>query len=100
MSKLSTGSLCLTTLLEQAKLGHSAFSKADNGKIYFNVTMWQNDEVDKFGNTFALSLNSKKEKQEVEAKCYIGNLKYVEKKETPIVANDLPSEKELNDLPF
>jgi len=100
MSKLSTGSLCLTTLIEQAKKGHSAFSKADNGKIYFNITMWENDEPDKFGNQFSLSLNSKKEKRETEEKVYIGNCKYAEKKETPLNENDAKNLDLPDDLPF
>ena len=90
----------MTTILEQAKAGHSAFSKAENGKIYFNVGMWQNDELDKFGNSYSMQLNSKKEKQETEAKVYIGNLKVMEKKETPITATDIPSVEEISDLPF
>lgn len=101
MSKFSTGSLCLTTILEQAKAGHSAFTKAENGKIYFNVGMWENEEADKFGNNMSMQLNSKKEKQESESKCYIGNLKWMEKKETPIQQDDIPSPQELaDDLPF
>lgn len=99
MSKFSTGSLCLTTILEQAKAGHSAFSKADNGKIYFNVGLWENEEADKFGNNMSMQLNSKKDSNE--PKCYIGNLKWTEKKETHISQDEIPTPEQLaDDLPF
>jgi len=49
-NRLLTGSLCLTEIVEKAKQGHSAFTKAANGKIYFNILQWLNSEPDKFGN--------------------------------------------------
>lgn len=75
MAQLRTGSLCFTDILAKAKEGHSAFSKAQNGKIYFNVTVWHNEETDKYGNDSSIMLNSHKDKREQEGKCYIGNLK-------------------------
>jgi len=50
MSKLLYGSLDFSKLLELAKAGNKAFSKADNGKIYLNLNVWINDEKDQFGN--------------------------------------------------
>lgn len=88
MSKLLNASICLTDILEQAKKGHSAFSKASNGKIYFNANIWINDEKDKYGNDAALSLNSKKENKEKEGKCYIGNAKYSKSSVKEIDKND------------
>lgn len=76
MSKLLNASICLTDILEQAKKGHSAFSKGKNGKIYFSANIWINDEKDKYDNDASLSLNSKKENKEKEGKIYIGNAKY------------------------
>ena len=73
-----TGSLCLSQINEAAKAGHSAFSKAANGKIYFNILQWENDEADKFGNNFSVQLNAKKDAPETEKKMYIGNCKYTE----------------------
>jgi hypothetical protein len=81
MSQLFTGSICLTDLIEQARKQHSAFAKAENGKIYFNVQTWLNDEPDKFGNTMSHALNSKKDFKEKEGKVYIGNSKRMESKE-------------------
>ena len=49
-NKFFFGSICVTDLIEQLKLKHSAFSKAQNGKIYANVNVWLNEEKDKFGN--------------------------------------------------
>jgi len=66
------GSICLTDLLKEAKAGHSAFSKAGNGKIYCNFTGWCNDNKDDFKD-FSLQLNSTKEKSDAEGKVYFGN---------------------------
>lgn len=98
-SKLYTGSVCLTDLIEKAKEKHSAVSKsASNGKIYVNVLLWENETVDKFGNSHSLQLNSTKDKKETEGKVYVGNFKPVELKQqssTEVKDTDLP-----NDLPF
>lgn len=94
-----TGSICLTELVEQAKKGHSAFSKANNGKIYFNILEWLNDEADKYGNTISIQLNSTKEKKDSEGKVYIGNCKPLEQK--PITQNEVNTlANEVDDLPF
>lgn len=93
------GSICLSDLFEKAKEGHSAFSRAKNGKIYLNFTQWVNDEPDTFGNHSSFQLSSKKEKRESEGKVYFGNAKKSEApaNEAPITAQSMPS---LNDLPF
>ncbi len=103
MSKMFTGSICLTDLIENAKKKHSCFSKSQaNGKIYANVILWENDETDKFGNTHSLQLNSSKENKESEGKIYIGNMKPVEKKE-PVPLTDMDAKTftgVVDDLPF
>ena len=48
MNQLFYGSICLTDLIEKAKSKHSAFSKAQNGKIYANVNVWLNETPDKY----------------------------------------------------
>ncbi len=101
MSKLNSGSLCLTDLIEQAKKGHSAFTKAGNGKIYVNVLLWDNDELDKYGNKYSMQLNSTKEMKDTEGKIYVGNFKPVEKKEPePLKKTDLEDLPLTDDLPF
>ena len=102
MSQLINGSICLTDLIAKAKEQHSSFTKATNGKIYANITMWVNDEPDTYGNTVSLQLNSTQEKREAEGKVYIGNGKPAKKKEPEAVgATDLANIDEgLEDLPF
>ena len=52
---------------------HSAFTVHQNGKIYVNLTIWHNDEFDKYGNNVSIQLNSKQEQRASEGKVYIGN---------------------------
>ena len=103
-NKLYSGSICVTDLLEQLKNGHSSFVKvASNGKIYCNVLLWENSELDKYNNSHSLQLNSKKENKDKEVKAYVGNFKPIEKKnfQSAITNSDLnqilPNE---SDLPF
>jgi len=101
MSQLYYGSICLTDLLANAKLPHSAFTKAANGKIYANINIWLNDEADKFGNVIGLQLNSTQEMQASEGKVYIGNAKKSERKEPEALSTETASElPEIDDLPF
>jgi hypothetical protein len=93
------GSICLSDISEQYKKGHSAFSKADNGKIYMNYTGWVNDATDNFKD-FSIQLNSKQGKQESEGKVYVGNGKIKPPTQQPqsnlegsvsdVVIDDLP----------
>jgi len=102
MSKLFSGSICITDLLENAKKMHSAFSKSQtNNKIYCNILIWENDEPDKYQNTHSIQLNSSKDKKDTEEKIYIGNAKPIERKEPkPVTSNDVNDLPEPNDLPF
>jgi len=98
MSKLLYGSIDFTKLLELAKAGNKAFSKAENGKIYLNINIWINDEKDQYGNDASIQSNFKDATKE--EKIYFGNLKISEKKEAePLQAgnNDVPNP---DDLPF
>lgn len=87
MSQSFYGSICLTDLIEQAKKKHSAFTKADNGKIYANVTVWLNDELDKYGNIMSAQLNPTKERKDADGRPYIGNFKQSQAK--PISDRDV-----------
>ena len=71
MSKLRTASICYTDLAEAAKSGHTAFSRAKNGTVYFNVAIWDNDEVNKFGQDVSIALSPKKDT--ASERIYIGN---------------------------
>lgn len=98
--KLLTGSMCLTDIVKQAKKGHSAFSKAKNGKIYFNIKQWINEEEDRFGNHAKIMLNPKKDAET--DKVYIGNAKmYKQQEPTPIANEDIKNLATAeDDLPF
>lgn len=97
--KLMTGSICLSELNEQAKKGHSAFSRGKNGRIYLNVKVWLNEEKDQYGNNASVQLNPKKDMEK--ENIYIGNLKYAEAKEPdPLKENDMSNIPDDDDLPF
>lgn len=102
MNQLFSGSICLTDLIEKAKQGHSAFSRSQNGKVYFNILIWENEEIDKFGNIMSIQLSSKKENRDKEGNIYIGNAKKFEKQEPkPLNQNDINElTSPLDDLPF
>jgi hypothetical protein len=98
------GSICVTDLIEQIKVKHSAFSKGKNGKIYCNATVWLNKEVDKYDNIMSLQLAPTKERKDIDAKLYIGNFKKSEGAK-PVADKDVTkAEKEfeaaVSDLPF
>jgi hypothetical protein len=91
MSEFILGSMCLTTLIEKAKEGHSAFSKsAKDGRVYFNYAEWINDEPNEYGQHSSILLSSSKEKKDAEGKVYVGNGKKFENK--PVTASDLPQD--------
>lgn len=88
MNQLFGGSICLTELIEQAKKGHSAFSKAQNGKVYFNILTWLNEKEDKYGNIMSHQLSSQKDMREVEGLIYIGNSKALQSSK-PVSVSDV-----------
>lgn len=91
MSEFILGSMCLTTLIQKAKEGHSAFTKSpSNGKVYFNYAEWINDEPNQFGNHSSILLSSTKDRKELEGKVYIGNGKKFGDK--PMPDSDLPGD--------
>lgn len=99
MSILLNGSICLTDLIAHAKQQHSAFSKAKNGKIYFNFSQWVNDEANEYGHHSSVLLNSTKEMKEQESKVYIGNAKKVETKTAESITQSDVEDLD-DDLPF
>jgi hypothetical protein len=89
------GSIDFSKLLEQAKTGNKAFTKNENGKIYLNVKVWVNDELDKYGN--CASFQSSFKGAQKEDKFYFGNLKESEQIVEEVTAQDIP---DTTDLPF
>lgn len=97
MSKLLSGSICITDLLNAAKQGHKAFSRSvKNGKVYCNISVWLNDEKDQFGNIASMQVTFKDATND--DRFYFGNLKEFETNQ-PLTENssDIPDD---NDLPF
>ena len=88
MNQLFGGSICLTELIEKAKKGHSAFSKAQNGKVYVNILTWLNEKEDKYGNIMSHQLSSQKDLREVEGLVYIGNSKALQSSK-PVTSKDI-----------
>lgn len=98
MSEFILGSICMSTLIEKAKAGHSAFSKsAKDGKIYFSFAEWINDEANEYGQHSSILLSSHKDKKDSEGKVYIGNGKKFENK--PVTATDMPSDNWDSNIP-
>lgn len=111
MNQLFGGSICFTELIEQAKKGHSAFSKAQNGKVYCNILTWLNEKEDKYGNIMSHQLSSQKDMREAEGLIYIGNSKAlqsskpVSKSDVDVNLDNVPVREKQNineesDLPF
>lgn len=113
MNQLFGGSICFTELIEQAKKGHSAFSKAQNGKVYCNILTWLNEKEDKYGNIMSHQLSSQKDMREAEGLIYIGNSKAlqsskpVSKSDVDVNLDNVPvrekqniNEEPSDDLPF
>lgn len=75
MSNFKLGSICIDDLYAASKAGHSSVTVAKNGKKYANIVIWDNGEVDKYGNTGSIQLNSAKDQKQSESKIYIGNIK-------------------------
>ena len=89
MSKLLTGSIDVTKIVKERLF------KGEKG-TYLNVSVWINDEEDKFGNIASIQQSTKKD----EPKLFIGNLKEYKKPEdriTPDQNTGLPIDE---DFPF
>jgi hypothetical protein len=98
MSNRINSSICLTDLADKYRAGHSAFTKANNGKVYVNLTTWINDTADNYGNNVSHQLNSKADKREEEGKVYVGNGKTADSQ--PVTVVNTPTVEDGNDLPF
>lgn len=91
MSSFQNGSICLDDLFAASKALNPAITTGKNGKKYASITIWHNDEVDKFGNDGSIQLNSKDKADRV----YIGNIRNNKPKEE--TKNSVPSS---DDIPF
>lgn len=92
------GSICFTDLLDFAKSGHNAFSRAENGKIYVNVSLYIKDERDQYKNDASVSIVPKVDTNfKFE---FIGNMRWVEPKIQELNQKDIEEIPESDDLPF
>lgn len=101
MGKPFHGSIDFTELMAAAKAAHSAFSRSEkNQHVYGKVTLWVNDEPDKFGNTMSIQLNPAQNSPD--KKLYFGNFKGDLPKANPQYAHpvDMNSVPDDDDLPF
>ncbi len=63
------GSICLTDVPKEL------FKKAENGKIYLNIAVFERKEVSKFGQTHFISCAPRKEDRKDDVNYIIGDLK-------------------------
>jgi hypothetical protein len=81
------GSISFTKLVEAAKAGHPAFSRAESGEVFFNVDISSKKEADKYGKDISICLGggnlkkgaSDEQKSEMKEKCKAFNNKLVGK---------------------
>lgn len=93
MSQLLFGSVDFSKLLELAKSGNKAFSKAANGKIYLNLNVWVNDEEDQYGNSASIQTNFKAAQKT--DRVYIGNFKKGSSDGSPVSSEEIPDSDDL-----
>lgn len=60
--------------LDVSKLDKSAFFHGKNGAIYCDLTLWENDKPDDYGNTYAAKQDMGKDRKG-EKTPYVGNAK-------------------------
>lgn len=90
-----TLSICVSDIPKDRILKH------ENGKMYMNISTWDYDQEDQYGNDFSVSMSPTKE--EIERKktgekvdrVFIGNGRIWEQKEMQPI-----SQEEIDDLPF
>lgn len=92
MSKLLTGSINLS------KIDKSKIYTSDKNEKWLNISIWLNDEVDKYGNIAGIQQSTKKD----ENKIYLGNLKEYSKPEPKQEKKEEQKSQEPkpDDLPF
>lgn len=90
------GSICLTDLNSLAKQQHASVTRAKNGKIYIDVSLFEFDEQDQYNNIGSIQAKTTKEEPNI----YIGNYKRGRVTETPKIEIQEGDLLEEDDLPF
>lgn len=98
MAKRTQISICIDDLFAASKAGHPAIKKHEkSGKTYASIDIWENDQPDKFGNDFSVSLYDKGTKKST----YIGNgKKFTQNNATTNDDPFSPDNSGYGDLPF
>ena len=92
MNQLFIGSICVSDIPKDK------LTQAKNGKLYLNIDIWINNDVDQYGNIGSVSVRQTKEQREAkEKKVYLGNFKTSDLKQA---APQAPEQPELDSLPF
>lgn len=80
-----------------SKIDKSKLFKSEKGNFWMDITIWQNDIPDDFGNTIAIQQSTGKD----EKKIYIGNCKPWQPPKIETVPDEIESKNEQEDqLPF
>ena len=91
------GSICLTDIPREL------FRKADNGKVYLNLRIYERKEIGKFGHTHVASCAPRKDEQKEGVNYFCGDFKVSEPQQyappTPEQVATIPPA-EPSDLPF
>ncbi|MET0461919.1 MAG: hypothetical protein ABW007_02150 [Chitinophagaceae bacterium] len=91
MAKSYFGSIEVGKLLQAMSTGHSAFVKVEGGRIFLNLTLWENDAADQYGQTHALQMSPRKDSPDdnKEGRFYLGNFKPTKAKvQVPVTPED------------
>ena len=94
--KSRTMSICLSDIPKEKIVKH------ENGKLYLNISTWDNDEPDMYDNDFSVSIPLSKEELERKKggeeikRVFLGNGRIWEQKSSTQPA----TEEETDDLPF
>lgn len=99
MSKLLYGSIDVTKI-DKSKLvtTDKDGNPFKNGAAYLNVSIWVNDDMDKYGHIASIQQSLSKEEREAGQKAaYIGNLKEYKSEEKAETKNDTEDK---SSLPF
>lgn len=76
MSKLYLGSIDYDKLMDILKSGKaSTFKSQKTGKRYVNISVWQNNEPNQYGNSLSIQVGTKEEYRGEKLNHYIANLK-------------------------
>lgn len=91
----------ITASIDLTKIDKSKIKDHSNGSKYYPITIYINDEVDKFGNNVSIKTSTTKEERDGGDKgTYIGNGKVYDKGAKPKAKTTANASEPTDDLPF